>query len=593
MSQVRNARVAATNGGLVESWQVHAFAVVIEACSRTHGVALFDTQIIAARILLGGALAEMATGEGKTLAIALGAATAALAGIPVHVITANDYLVKRDALQLAPLYQALGLSVGTITQDADAEARRRAYRCDVTYCSGKELVFDYLRDGLQRGRTTASLCWRARCLGADEFTPETLLRGLCMAIVDEADSILLDDASVPLILAAPTNGIGSALQYQYAIELARNLNPGVDFTLDRGLPAAALTATGAENLRTRVAHRAVAWPNARARDEMVQFALAALHLYRRDRHYVVREGQVVIIDENTGRLAPGRAFSRGLHQLIEINEGCCNTAATATTAQITFQQFFRRYYRVAGMSGTLREARVELASVYHLTVKPVPLHRPNRRRIGPPRMFSTRDQQWRAVAERVSALAGDGRAVLIGTDSVEESNSLSRVLTAAGLPHEVLNALNDASEARIIARAGDAGCITVATNMAGRGTDIVLGDGVTERGGLHIISCQLNASRRVDRQLVGRCARQGDPGSAEVILSLETALIQRVVSRSMIAILTLAGKRANGAVPSALARVLAWAVQRIAEQRSRAMRRQLLEQDNRWRGQALLAALVE
>jgi preprotein translocase subunit SecA len=593
ISHARNVSAAAKREGLAEPWVARAFATVIDACRRTHGVSPYDTQIIAARIMLEGALAEMATGEGKTYAIALGAATAALAGIPVHVITANDYLVERDAQHLAPLYQALGLSVGAITQKLDAGGRRRAYRCDVTYCTGKDLVFDYLRDGLQRAHAKEPLRWRLRCLGASEPLTDTLLRGLCMAIVDEADSVLLDDASVPLILAAPTNETVAPTHFRHALELARGLRPGVDFTLHRETFAAVLTAAGRAVLGKHAPRAAIPLSNTRAHEEAIELALAALHLYRRDRHYAVRDGRIEIIDENTGRLALGRAFSRGLHQLIEINEGCGNTTTTTTTAQITFQQFFRRYFRVAGMSGTLCEARSELASVYRLAVEAVPLRRPSRRRVGRLRMFCTREQQWRAVVGRASSMVSSGRATLIGTDSIEESHSLSRFLNAAGLPHQVLNALNDESEARIIAGAGAPGCITVATNMAGRGTDIALAAGVAERGGLHVISCQLNSSRRIDRQLLGRCARQGDPGSAEVILSLETALLQRVASPSLLRTIARMGKRDTGVVPEVIARALAWAVQRIAEHRGRALRRQLLEQDKRWREQALLAALVE
>ncbi|MEI7970820.1 MAG: hypothetical protein WCJ69_17730 [Betaproteobacteria bacterium] len=507
--------------GLAEELLVEAFAIIRLAGRRTLGKDAFDTQMIAARIMLDSRLAEMATGEGKTLAAALCAAAAALGGAPVHVVTVNDYLVTRDAALMGPLFAALGLTTGTVTATMDPEARRAAYACDITYCTAPELVFDYLRDRALRVPGQSDLQRRVAMLSTPAAGSTPLLRGLCMAIVDEADSVLIDEARMPLILSGPVPDDGQTGFQKQALDLARRLVPGKDFRPDPVRMQVVLTERGRAQLgeQTR-AHRAL-WRNRQVREETVCTALAALHLYRPDVHYLLRDGKVVIVDESTGRVSPGRIWSRGLHQLIELKEGCELTGGQVTLRQITYQRFFRRYLRLGGMSGTLREARRELAAVYGLEVVPVPLRQPSRRRVLPMRVFPDRHARWQAVVARVRELRRLGRPVLVGTDSVAESEDLSRALAAAGVPHAVLNARQDAAEAAVVAQAGAAGQITVATNMAGRGTDIPLGPGVADAGGLHVISCQHNASGRIDRQLIGRCARQGDPGSAEAFLVLD------------------------------------------------------------------------
>lgn len=522
-ARIHDLRARLGRDGLIDALLVEAFAIVSVVSSRELGVTPFDTQLIAARIMLDNRLAEMATGEGKTLAAAITTATAALAGIPVHVITSNDYLVERDAQNLLPLYRALGLSVGAVLPQMDKAARKAAYACDITYCTAKEVVFDYLRDGLARPRCS-QLERRAANLTTQDNTG-TLLRGLCMAVIDEADSILIDEARVPLVLSRAAHKGMEQTNYRQAWELSSRLQAIQHFSLDAAARSVQLTASGRAHLQELAAGQPEKWLTARHCEDAVKTALVARHLLQRDRDYLIKAGKVLIIDENTGRTADGRAWSRGLHQLIEIKEACTPTAHTTTLTQITYQRFFPRYLRLGGMSGTLTEVGNELLRVYGVGVTPVPLRLPNRRDDMAASIFNNQQEMWHATVARVHALHAQGRPVLIGTDSVLSSETLSHRLSAANLPHTVLNARQDTREAQLIAAAGKLGAITVATNMAGRGTDIALDNEVERIGGLHVISCQQNASRRIDRQLLGRCARQGDSGSTERFIALDGPLL--------------------------------------------------------------------
>jgi preprotein translocase subunit SecA len=496
----------------------------------------------------------------------------------VHVVTANDYLVARDAEWLQPLYRALGLTVGSVTKSADQESRQCAYDCDVVYCTASEIVFEYLRDGLVRTRSRTDLQRRVATLGPGSASaPGAVMHGLCMAIVDEADSILIDEARVPLILSERCANDAERRHYLSALKLATQLGIDQDFVLHPRSMSVDLTEAGRVALERVTDRLDGTWHNRLHREESVCTALAALHLYKRDRHYLVREARVVIIDQSTGRLAPGRVWSRGLHQLIELKERCKPSGETVTVAQITYQRFFQRYLHLCGMSGTLREARGELLSNYGVVVVGIPLNRTDRRKLMPTRLYPDRIAQWRAVVEQVVKITATGRPVLIGTDSVAESEQLSRRLADAALPHAVLNARQDTEEARIIAQAGELGRITVATNMAGRGTDIRLGEGVAERGGLHVICCQHNASPRIDRQLIGRCARQGDSGSSQSLLALDKPLIARLVPRWIIRRL----HRNGFEYPQWLVRSIVRLPQWLEERRQRAQRRELLRHDAR------------
>ena len=557
-------RLELVRHGLRPATVARCFAMVSRAAQQHLGQQPFDAQLIAARAVVENRLAEMATGEGKTLAIALAAATAALAGMPAHVVTANDYLVHRDATQLRPLYAALGLRVGAVVQADDTAGRALAYGCDITYVTAKELVFDYLRDGV-----------------APADAPR-LLRGLCMAIVDEADAILIDEARVPLILSQPSDMAEAHGHADQALRYARTLRPATDFSLHAESLSTQLTAAGQQRVTRAAASldgasSAAAWRNRLHREHAVCTALAALHLYSRDRQYIVRDGKVAIIDETTGRVAEGRAWSNGLQQLVECKEGCAPTPALATIAQITYQRFFPRYHRLGGLSGTLCEARAELLATYGLSVRRIALRRPSRRRIGASRLFPDHASLWAAVTERVADLHQRGIPVLVATDSVAETQTLADSLAQRGLPHAVLHARCDRDEAELVAQAGQRGAITVTTNIAGRGTDIALGEGIAAAGGLHLICCQLNSARRIDRQLAGRTARQGDPGSVQTWLSLQTPLLARFWPEALLAVL----RPCASALPSWLVRALARLPQRFEEQREREQRERLIRHDIR------------
>jgi preprotein translocase subunit SecA len=582
-------RVALLRDGLTPLILAQAMALASQAAQRCLGIQPFDAQLIAARAVLGNRLAEMATGEGKTLAVALAAAVGALAGMPVHVVTANDYLVARDAQRLQPLYAALGLTVGWVVQADDTVARARAYDCDITYVTAKELVFDYLRDALTNAPSETGGARRRRDALAQPLARlqpspvvPALLRGLCMAIVDEADAILIDEARVPLILSQSADTAAAQDHAQHALRYAFTLRAGTDFHLDGAAMVAKLTDRGRERLDRAAeslayASASPAWRNRLHREHAVCTALAALHLYRRDRHYLVRDGKVQIIDETTGRVAEGRVWSNGLQQLVEVQEGCEPSASMATVAQLTYQRFFPRYVRLGGLSGTLREARSELMATYGVSLRRVPLRRPCRRRVGPTQLFANHGVLWAAVAERVAQLHSSGRPVLVATDSVADAQALAQRITQRGLPHAVLHARNDHEEARVVAQAGQRGAITVTTNMAGRGTDIELGQGVEALGGLHVICCQLNSARRIDRQLAGRAARQGDAGSVETMLSLDSALLAHALPAPVLALL----RRVAPVLPSWAVRALVRWPQWAEEQSQRVQRRRLIEHDER------------
>ena len=564
--------------GLRDDLLIETFAVVAVACRRTLGVDIYDTQLFAARIMLDGCLAEMATGEGKTLVAGVAAATAALAGLPVHVVTANDYLVERDAAALRALYQSLGLTVGCVTQVMAVPARRDAYACDITYCTAKELVFDYLRDGVAAPQRSRLEQRAAELSGAP--APQRLLRGLCMAIIDEADSILIDEARVPLVLSqtqARMDSDATREALQRAWQLSAALEAAQHFRVDLQTRSSQLTPAGRALLHALSAANGFQWLNTRHCEDTVTQALTARHVLRRGYDYVVEARRVHIVDETTGRKAPGRAWSQGLHQLVEIKEACEPSAPVVTLAQMTYQRFFPRYFRLCGMSGTLMESRHELQRIYDLQVVKVPLRLPDQRRVMPAQVYTDAEALWPALVAGVREIHAQGRPVLVGTDCVADSETLSRLLHAAGLPHALLNASQDRFEAEVIAAAGAPGAITVATNMAGRGTDIVLSEASRAAGGLHVICCQQNASRRIDRQLMGRCARQGDPGSVARFVSMNGPLLaHNLIMMRFKNMFKIKYLRLINAVPMALRQA-----QRAAERRHRIERELMMRQDQR------------
>jgi preprotein translocase subunit SecA len=575
----KDLRIQLHKQGMTADLTHQAFALVRETAQRTINMRHFDCQLMGGWVMVHGQLAEMETGEGKTLTATLAAATAALAGIPVHIVTVNDYLVARDAESMGPIYQALGLTVAAVTADMDESARRAGYSSDITYCTNKQLAFDYLRDriliGNDQGRLRLQL---ERLHDQNARTGRLFLRGLCFAIIDEADSVLIDEARTPLIISRKCNSSEEEQTYRQAMTLAEKLAVGSHFSIDQKSRVVKLNDNGSAYLAEIAPSLGTVWKSARQREELVHQALSAHHLYTRDRHYLVDDNKVMIIDENTGRVMADRSWERGLHQMIEIKEGCEITGRQEHLARLTYQRFFRRYLRLAGMTGTAQEVQHELWSVYHLAVTRIPTNKPTRRTETGQRIYGDKTLKWSAVVKRIRRLQEKGRPVLIGTRSVGDSELLSELLQETGLKHQVLNARQDAHEAEIISKAGQKGCITVATNMAGRGTDIPLGEGVTEIGGLHVIATECNDARRIDRQLYGRCGRQGDPGSYESLLCLEDEILQHHLGPIARAILK-STTRLNNGVTNKIS-LSAMRLAQVARERNYLrMRKDLLQMD--------------
>lgn len=560
--------------GLGDQASIDAFALAREQARRVLGLHPYEVQLLGGWVMLQGMVAEMQTGEGKTLAATLPAATAALAGIPVHIITVNDYLVQRDAATMGPLYRALGLTVGAVVEGMSHAERRAVYGRDVVYCTSKQLAFDYLRDRLVRGGRGPMHMRLDDLLGEAAVGEGLLLRGLCFAILDEADSVLIDEARTPLIISRHAEGGHEEAMYRQALMLSSGLTPRVDYRVDPVRREVELTDSGRDRLARSAESLGGVWAGARRREELVRQALYAERLLIRDQHYLVKDDKVQIIDTYTGRLMPDRTWERGLHQLVEAKEGCPVTQPAETLARISFQRFFRRYLRLAGMTGTAREVVGELWSIYRLKLVRVPTHRPLRRMREPGRVYRRASSKWSAAVARIGALHAIGRPVLVGTASVEASEHLSALLADQGIAHRVLNARQDADEAAIIARAGQPGAVTVATNMAGRGTDILLGPGVANLGGLQVLATERHEARRIDRQLYGRCARQGDPGTHQYLVALDDDLVANSRWRWLV-----------GLVPSGLSitgvigRIIVQLAQADAERRHGRIRRQLLQLD--------------
>ncbi|MDP2433479.1 MAG: hypothetical protein Q8O33_15850 [Pseudomonadota bacterium] len=564
-------RLAMVNGDLAP-----ALARVREAAARSLGLRPFDSQLMGAAALMAGKLAEMQTGEGKTLTAALAACVAAASGAPVHVVTVNDYLASRDAGEMGPLFEFLGLSVGIIVSGMGLDARRAAYAGDITYCTNKELVFDYLKDRVAAGGRASRAQIRVRALLGAEHQAGMLLRGLHFAIVDEADSIMIDEARTPLILAEKGPTSGDPKMYRQALDLARELSPGEHYEMSPARRELHLTENGREELYRRATALGGTWHAAKAREQLVSQALRALLLFHRDQHYLVSQARKVeIIDEYTGRVLEGRSWEQGLHQLIEAKENCMLSEHNRTLARITYQRFFRRYLRLSGMTGTAKEVAGELHAVYGLEVVAIPPNRPCVRVRERDRCLPDAAMKWRAVADTAARLRERNLPVLIGTRSLEASEALAAVLQQMALPHRVLNARQDAGEADIVARAGQPGTITVATNMAGRGTDIRLGEGVAAAGGLHVILTEFHDSPRIDRQLIGRCARQGDPGRTLAIVACDDALFREHGGWRY----RLLARTCGHAIPPPLLTLLRRHCQRAAEHIHGRERRDTLKQD--------------
>ena len=483
-----------------------AFAVTREASRRVLGMRHFDVQMIGGMCLHEGKIAEMKTGEGKTLVATLPVYLNALTGKGVHMVTVNDYLARRDSEWMGHLYNFLGLSVGLIAHDMDFPERKYAYGCDVTFGTNNEYGFDYLRDNM--------------VVSADQMVQ----RELNYAIVDEVDSILIDEARTPLIISGP--GQKSTDTYAIMAKAVATLKEGVDYKVDEKAKTVAPSDEAVLKIEKLVGVKNLYAPENIEMSHCFTAALRAKSLMFRDRDYVVKDGEVIIVDEFTGRIMPGRRYSDGLHQAIEAKEGVKIQRESQTLATITFQNYFRMYDKLSGMTGTAKTEEDEFLKIYKLPVVVVPTNRPVQRKDNPDVIYKTKRAKYKAVANAVEEIHATGRPVLIGTTSITQSEELSQLLQQRNVPHSVLNAKFHEQEADIIKDAGQLNAVTIATNMAGRGTDIMLGEGIKEMGGLAIIGTERHESRRIDNQLRGRAGRQGDPGSSRFYLSLEDDLLR-------------------------------------------------------------------
>ena len=506
-----------------------ALACMVEAAERTLGMRPYPVQVLGALALDRGFLAEMATGEGKTLTACLPMILAAWTGLPAHLVTVNDYLSSRDASEMGPLYTFCGVSVGCVTAEMADEKRYRNYQQGVVYITSKELVADFLRDRLRLGKLrhpTRRLI--QKMLTAQPFGPDGMvMRGLDCAIVDEADSVLIDEAVTPLIISRERENPTLNDACRAAGEIAGALIAGADYASDLRHKEVRLTKAGEQKIDALSATLPGVWRGTLRREELVGQALTAREFYQRDKQYVVEDDRVTIVDEFTGRLMRNRTWRAGLHQAVEAKEGLPSTSPTETLARLSFQRFFRQFRRLAGMTGTASEAASEFWHIYGLPVLQIPTHKPCIRKTYPDRVFASGQEKFQAIVEEIVEWNETGRPVLVGTRSVQASESLASMLATRGKVFNLLNATRHSEEAHIVAAAGQCGKITIATNMAGRGTDIKLGRDVAGLGGLHVIASERHESRRIDRQLFGRSARQGDPGSARAYLSVEDELTRR------------------------------------------------------------------
>ncbi len=523
-STVERIRTGVRDSQPLETWMPEAIAMVLLATRQTLGFELFDTQFHAGIVLSSGRIAEMQTGEGKTLAGILPAFLRGLLGQGVHVVTPNHYLARRDCETLTPVFRRLGMTTGCLSEDSANDSNRIAYQADITFGPAHAFGFDYLRDQTMRRSHPCSLFDR---LQGDTPELKQIQRGLHSAIIDEADHVLIDDAISPLVLSQSEKAVADDVElYEAAHRVSSRLSTDIDFVVSAAQRSIELTDAGFSKVyaASHLGADAFALTDHRLRrpwHEYIIQALRAKYLIRRDVDYVIQDSRVKIIDVTTGRIYPDRTWSGGLHQAIEVSEGLEISSETHSIAQITRQRYFRQYGFLAGMTGTAGGCEDEFASVYGLDVKIIPLRIPSQRRLLQDRLTKNQSEKWSFIADEVSRIHLFGRPVLIGTTTITESQAIASELGKRGLVFELLNGVQDSDEAAIIARAGRSGAITVATNLAGRGTDIPLDDVARELGGLHVIVSGRNRLARVDRQLVGRCARCGDPGSAVHVLAAD------------------------------------------------------------------------
>ena len=547
-------------GAGLEDILVEAFAVVREAARRSVGMRPFDVQILGGLVLHEGTIAEMKTGEGKTLAATMPLYLNALPGKGVHLVTVNDYLAQRDAAWMGPIYKMLGMTVGVIVHGLDDDERRQAYHADITYGTNNEFGFDYLRDNMK-----FSLA-------------DYVQRDFHYAIVDEVDSILIDEARTPLIISGPSDE--STDKYYRINQVIPRLRKEQDYTIDEKSRTVVLTEEGVARVESYLKVQNLYEPRNMELLHHVNQALKAHTLFKRDVDYVVKEGEVIIVDEFTGRVMPGRRYSDGLHQALEAKEKVKIERENQTLASITFQNYFRMYKKLAGMTGTADTEAAEFKKIYNLDVLVVPTNMPMIRTDHTDVIYKTEQEKFNAAIEEIRELHQAGRPVLVGTISIEKSELLSKYLTRTGIRHHVLNAKHHEREAEIVSQAGQRGQVTISTNMAGRGTDIKLGEGVAELGGLHILGTERHESRRIDNQLRGRSGRQGDMGSSRFYLSLEDDLLRIFGAEKISAIMDKIGIEENQPIEHRMISKAIENAQRRVEGQNFDIRKHLLEYDD-------------
>ncbi len=547
-------------GETLEDILPEAFAVVREASRRILGMRHFDVQMMGGICLHEGKIAEMRTGEGKTLVATLPTYLNALTGKGVHIVTVNDYLAKRDSIEMGRLYNFLGLSVGLVRHDMDFPERKYAYSCDITFGTNNEFGFDYLRDNMVVDMK------------------QMVQRELNYAIVDEVDSILVDEARTPLIISGP--GTKPTETYVRMAKAVNVLQEGVDYTVDEKAKTVAPADTAIPKIEKALGIKNMYDPENMEMSHCFMAALRAKALMKRDRDYVVKDGEIIIVDEFTGRLMQGRRYSDGLHQAIEAKEGLEVQRESQTLASITFQNYFRMYNKLSGMTGTAKTEEDEFLKIYKLPVIVIPTNRPIARIDHPDVIYKTKRAKYKAVANDVEAIHQKGQPVLIGTTSITQSEELSRILSQRNISHNVLNAKFHEQEAEIIADAGQKSAVTIATNMAGRGTDIKLGEGVPELGGLFIVGTERHESRRIDNQLRGRAGRQGDPGESRFYLSLEDDLLRLFGSDNIAHIMDRLGMGEDDPIEHKLITRSIENAQKKVEGRNFDMRKHVLEYDD-------------
>lgn len=551
-------RFRSKSGEKLASLLPEGFALVREASRRTVGMRHYDVQMIGGLALFNGSIAEMETGEGKTLTASLPMYLHALPGKGSHLATVNDYLAARDAEILKPVYEMLGMTVGVVLTPDSQDARRVAYACDATYGTAKEFGFDFLRDRLllrRLGHQAADFLGDGSSHRFDQTGGDRpVQRGLHFCLVDEADSILIDEARTPLIIGSIGDKTIERIvtTYRWAAEHAPKFEEDKHYEIEDDTKQVELNVAGRQLVRTFPQPEVMRAVGLVDLYQYIERAIKVKNDFLRDRSYVIRDGEVVIVDENTGRLAEGRKWRDGIHQAIEAKENIEVTVPTGQAARVTIQDLFLRYKHIAGMTGTGMTASSEFRRIYKMRVVPIPTNRKVQRQRLPDLCFGTSDAKWRAIVEEIVQMNRAGRPVLVGTRSIDKSELLSTMLKAANVEHRVLNAHQVALEAEIVAEAGQPGKVTVATNMAGRGTDIKLGPGVKELGGLHVIVTEMHDSARIDRQLYGRCGRQGDPGSTRHYMALDDDVIKNGLGPDVAERMKAAGERREGLSPATI-----------------------------------------